>query len=321
MSAFGPEVSTAARRASRESLRRNSRSFAFASRLFPSEVRDDAAVVYAFCREADDAVDTVADPQLAREQLERVKAGLARAVQRLPQADPVLEAFGTVLHRREIPRRAAEELLAGMEMDLTRTAYADVDALLRYCYHAAGTVGWMMAAVLGVRGGPGLVSAVHLGIAMQLTNICRDVLEDWNHGRLYLPLDWLAEEGAPTLAEHVGHPFPEAAVAAVGATLRRLLALADRYYASGDTGLSFLPWRSALAIRTARRVYSAIGTELARVGYDVRAGRVVVSSARKLWLLGGSLLAALADLPGRWRTRPTRSPQGDLLDGSYLLRL
>ena len=321
MSASGQEVTPATRHAARECLRRNSRSFAFASKLFPSEVRDDAAVVYAFCRGADDAVDGVADPRLGRERLERIKDGLARAVQQLPQTDPVLEAFGTVLHRREIPLRAVEELLAGMEMDLAPTAYPDIDALLRYCYHAAGTVGWMMAGVLGVRGGPSLVSAVHLGIAMQLTNICRDVLEDWNQGRLYLPLDWLAEEGAPTLAEHVGHPFPDVAAAAVAATVRRLLALADRYYASGDTGLSFLPWRSALAIRTARRVYSAIGTELARVGYDVRAGRVVVSGVRKLLLLGGSLLAALAEFPARWRTRATRSLQGDLLDGSHPLRL
>src|SRR5690606_15809209 len=140
--------------------------------------------------------------------------------------------------------------------------------LSRYCYRVAGVVGLMMCNVMGVKDEAALDNAVHLGMAMQLTNICRDVAEDWERGRLYLPADLLADCGAPDLARELGGAFPERAVAPVARVLRVLLTHADRLYRSGDRGLAALPWRSALAVRTARRVYAAIGERVAAQHFD-----------------------------------------------------
>src|SRR6185436_11806914 len=130
--------------------------------------------------------------------------------------------------------------------------------------------------------------AVHLGIAMQLTNICRDVAEDWELGRLYLPADMLAEEGAADLATALGGRFPDAARRPVARVVKRILAEADCYYASADRGMFDLPARAAFAIRIARLIYAAIGGQLAAQGYDPMLGRAVVPGRKKL------ALAALA---------------------------
>jgi len=315
------DISPEALRACRRILERHARTFSLASGFFPSGIRDDAAVVYAFCRRADDAVDGVVDPELARKRLDEVSADLARVLGTGTHPDPILQAFGAVVRNRHVPAAAAGELLAGMEMDLVERSYATLDALLLYCYRVAGTVGWMMAAVMGVVRRADLTSAIHLGIAMQLTNICRDVLEDWNRGRLYLPEEWLAQDGCQALATRLGEPFPDLAAPAVAATVERLLALAERYYASGDEGLLALPWRCALAVRTARRLYAAIGGELARAGHDVRRGRMVVGARRKLWLLGAALIESLAELPARWFRSPRGAEGGGPFDGRDLIRL
>ena len=321
MKTSSPEISREALQACHEIFRRHARTFSLAAKLFPSAVRDDAAVVYAFCRSADDSVDGVADPSLASTRLARVSDGLERVMCSGKDADPMLEAFGAVVRNRGVPASAARELIAGMQMDLVKTSYTTVDDLLLYCYRAAGTVGWMMASVMGVERRADLTSAIHLGIAMQLTNICRDVLEDWNRGRLYLPEEWLAQEGCSGLARRLGAPLPDGAAPVVATTVERLLALADRYYASGDEGLVALPWRCALAVRTARTLYAAIGMELARAGHDVRRGRVAVRGIRKLWLLGRALLGSLAELPARWFRGSGRTQEGGLVDGRDLIRL
>jgi 15-cis-phytoene synthase len=170
-----------------------------------------------------------------------------------------------VTHR--IPETYPLELLAGMEMDVVGTRYDTMDRLLQYCFRVAGVVGLMMCHVMGVRDAKALRHAAHLGMAMQLTNICRDVREDWEqHGRLYLPEDVLVARG------------PRGAVA-------KLIEESERYYRSGDAGLPSLSFRCALAVCTARLVYAAIGRRLARRDYDVTRGRVVVPSLRKLYLL------------------------------------
>jgi phytoene synthase len=136
---------------------------------------------------------------------------------------------------------------------------------------------------------------------MQLTNICRDVAEDWQRGRLYLPLDWLAEAGAPGLDGHLGREIPADARRPVTKVVKRLLAQADAYYTSGDRGLAALSPRCALGVRTARLVYADIGTQLAFRGYDPLSGRAVVPFPRKLSLLAQAVTQALrqqASQPG-----------------------
>lgn len=258
--------------ACKQVLARKSKSFALAGRLLPGRVANDAAVVYAFCRRADDAIDegsgTPATLRRLREEVDSIFSGA-------PQGDAQLAAFQEVAWRCAIPRAYVDELLDGMEMDVGFADYATVAELLVYCHRVAGTVGLMMCHVMGVTHPRALRHAAHLGIAMQLTNICRDVAEDAANGRVYLP-------------RLLGRPRD---------AVRALLRQADRYYASADIGIRMLPWRCALAVRTARHVYAAIGKRIAARGYAVDAGRAFVPLATKLVLLARSLFALPRRLP------------------------
>ena len=305
---------TDATRASYDSIQRHSKSFSLASRLLPAEVRLHAVSVYAWCRRADDAVDL--------ESPERQPAALAglesevRAVYRGEAiGDPVLSLFQRTVEERVIPMDYPLDLLAGMEMDVRGRRYESMEDLLEYCYHVAGCVGLMMCHVMGVRDESALQNAAHLGMAMQITNICRDVEEDWARHRLYIPGELLGRHGAPGLADRLGGPFPEGARGPASRAVERLLVEADRYYASGDAGLPALSWRCALAIRAARRVYSAIGDRIRRAGCDPLAGRAFVSTGAKLWLILGALSSSVVEVPGRLARsgEPDPSPPGAVL--------
>lgn len=285
-----------------------SRSFDLASRLLPPPARDRAVVVYAWCRRADDAIDD-APSGAASGALRALRGELDRIYAGRDHGDPVLDAFAEVARDARIPQSYPQELLAGMEMDVSGHRYRSGADLRLYCYRVAGVVGLMMCHVLGVRDDRALDNAVHLGVAMQLTNICRDVMEDWERGRLYLPDDLLTDCGAGALRHHLGRPFPERERAAVGRAVRILLAHAERHYASGDQGLAALPWRSALAVRTARLVYAAIGGRIAAADHDVAAGRAIVSGPRKLGLVAAATALSAAEAPARVRDRrPARAP-------------
>jgi len=280
-------------------LRAGSKSFAFATRLLPRGTAERAAVIYAWCRRADDAVDLcppaeapAAVAQL-RGELALIYAGVA------PIDDPTLGPFAAVVRATGIPRAYPEALLDGMAADAAGTRYATLDALYGYCYQVASTVGLMMSHVFGIRDDRALRHAAHLGIAMQLTNICRDVAEDWERGRLYLP-----DEVLPGLADRLGAPLATLPRGAITGAVERVLGLADDFYASGDRGIRDLPWRAGLAVRAARAIYARIGRELARRGFDPLAGRAVVPGWRKGWLALGAAARQLVT----WATRPVRAP-------------
>jgi len=282
----------------RAELAAGSKSFALASRLFPRRIRDETALVYAWCRRADDAID-LTPPGAQPEALERLRRELD-AIYRGEVADPVLAGFAQVIDEREIPAAYPGGLLDGMAMDVAGVRYRTLADLELYAWRAAGVVGLMMSHVMGVARDDALVAAAHLGIAMQLTNICRDVAEDWERGRLYLPDDLLAAHGAAGLADRLGGRFPADAIGPVAGAVAELLAIADRHYRRGDRGVDALPWRSAIAVRAARRIYAAIGGRIAARGHDVTAGRAVVSTPRKLWHAAAALITA----PLRVRARP-----------------
>lgn len=278
-------------------IERHSKSFALASRLLPPRVAQEAAVVYAWCRRADDAIDEQETGPAAlalahlQQELNELYAGLAPAAE--------LAGFATVVQARGIPRRYPAELLAGMAMDVLGQHYESTEELLLYCYRVASTVGLMMCHVMGVSDPAALRPAAHLGLAMQLTNICRDVREDWQRGRLYLPEELLRRHGGSGLAAELGGPLPESAVPACRGAMIELLQLAERYYASSDRGLEYLSVRCALGVNAARRIYSAIGSELARANWDPRAPRAVVPRSRKLWACARALWTALGrNAPG-----------------------
>ncbi len=296
--------------ASHRTLAQNSKSFALATRLLGRRDADRAAVIYAWCRRADDAVDLCApvDAPAAVGRLRTELHGLAEP-EPVVAADPVLTAFGQVMRDVHIPVAYPRALLDGMAADATNRRYETLSDLYAYGYEVAGTVGLMMSHVFGVRDERALRQAVHLGIAMQLTNICRDVAEDWERGRLYLPDELCADVGMSGLRARLGEPVAALPRAPVAAAVKQLLAMATRFYRSGEQGISALPWRAGFAVRAASAIYASIGHRLARRGFDPLAGRVVVPTTHKLALvlaaLGGQLLRGPAALVARAARTPT----------------
>jgi phytoene synthase len=284
-------------------LATKSKSFALASKLLPAESRDDVAILYAWCRYADDAIDLAPVAERAAA-LDRLRRELDDAYAGAATGDAVLDAFGALARRRAIPRAYPDALLDGFAMDVARARYETVDDLLLYCFRVAGVVGAMMCHVIGLSEASALRPAVHLGIAMQLTNVCRDVAEDAADGRVYLPSAMLGVDPAAVVASTSRHR------ADVVRSVTALLHLADGFYRSADVGMRALPLRAALAVRTARLVYAAIGDRLARASFDPLRGRVFVPLLVKLWLVLRAVVVTALELPARARRRfsPVRLP-------------
>lgn len=270
-------------------IQKHSKSFALASGLLPKQVRDQARAIYAWCRRADDAVDECA-PEAAGPALERLFRELDQIYAGEVSPDPVLRSFARVVESCEIPKLYPTELLLGMEMDVRGTHYQTQQDLMLYCYRAAGTVGLMMCHVMGLKSGEGLTHAAHLGIGMQLTNICRDVLEDWQRGRMYLSDELLDRFEVDARGLQRGEPLSRSLAPGLARVVQATLAGADSYYASADVGANYLRTRCALAVRGARHIYSRIGYEIARSGYDVFAPRAHTSTLTKLRMLGRAAL-------------------------------
>jgi phytoene synthase len=282
MRASLPEAEAADLAACRAMLRQGSRSFAAAAHLLPADVRDPAVALYAFCRAADDVVDRDGLGQAGVASL-RQRLALIYAGRPLPM--PADRAFARVVDRFALPRILPEALLEGFAWDVEGRRYADLSALRGYAVRVAGTVGAMMAVLMGVRDTPRLARAIDLGVAMQLFNIARDVGEDARAGRLYLPTAWLEEAGiCPVrfLAAPTHTP-------ALGQVVRRLLDTATAQAQSAQPGIARLPMACRFGIGAASLLYAEIGAEVARRGLDAVTARAVVSSRRKAWVLARDL--------------------------------
>lgn len=273
-----------------EVLRRHGRSFHWASRLLPGDQAAALADLYAVCRAIDDLADESPDRVAAACALDR----LADALQRGAPDDPLSAQALALQATHDMDPSALLALIAGVRQDLVPVAIPSEAALRRYAYAVAGTVGLMVCAVLNVRT-PGVQPhAVDLGLAMQMTNIARDIAADAAMDRVYLPAPWI--EGA-TAADiracqtDPAHPLRPVLSRAV----LRLLSLADAHYASARRGLAGLPWQARLGIRTAALVYRGIGTRLRWRGGDALGGRVHTSSAAKVGLTARALGLHLAD--------------------------
>lgn len=277
-----PEIAPKDLEVCRALLARGSKSFALAGRVLPPRVRAPAAVLYAFCRVADDAVDgSGADPSAVHtldERLTRVYAGR-------PMDDAVDRALTAVVAATRLPRTILDALLDGFRWDVEGRCYETLEDLEAYAARVAGTVGVMMAVVMGTRSREALARACDLGVAMQLTNVARDVGEDAARGRLYLPRAWLRDEGIVP-ETWLARPTHDGRLARV---IARLLARADALYTRADAGVQLLPRDCQLAIRAARLIYADIGRTLAKRGFDALARRAVVPTWRKLWLLAKAL--------------------------------
>ena len=270
-----------------------SKSFAAASRLLPRRVAAPAAGLYAFCRVADDAIDLSPTPADALAALDALRHRLDALAAGRPGPELADRAMAEVVHRFELPRALPEALLEGFAWDAAGRRYATLAELHDYGARVAGSVGVMMAVLMETRDRATLARAGELGLAMQLTNIARDVGEDARAAprpRLYLPQAWLAAEGLDADAWLAAPRFtPELARA-----VARLLAEADRLYARAECGVAGLPRDCRPGIQAARLVYAEIGHRLARRhGHDSLSRRTVVPGRRKLVLLAEAAAAAL----------------------------
>ncbi len=245
-----------------ETMAAGSKSFNTAAKLFNASTRRSALMLYAWCRYCDDVIDGQAlgfrDASAlsgsATQRLAMLKTQTQRAFAGAEMQEPAFAAFQEVATRHAIPPQQAFDHLEGFAMDVRDTHYETLEDTLRYCYHVAGVVGLMMARVMGVRNEAVLDRACDLGLAFQLTNIARDIVEDAETGRCYLPAQWLAEEGIGR--QQIADPVNREKLARLA---QRLVAAAEPYYDSARVGLAGLPLRSAWAIASAHGVYREIG--------------------------------------------------------------
>ncbi len=297
---------------SREAIQQGSQSFAAAAALFDAETRVDAEMLYAWCRHCDDVIDgqtlghdrVVVSPEQVRATLEELYAKTRSALAGEPQSDPAFAAFQQVALRRGIPEAWAIELIDGFAMDVSEVRYVTFEDTLKYCWHVAGAVGVMMALVMGVKPDDlaTLRRAQDLGLAFQLTNIARDIVEDAENGRVYLPDTWLTEANVPR--EELADPKHREAVAALAFSL---VEAAEPYYQSSRWGLRSLPFRSAWAVGAANCVYREIGVRVVARGPKAWDTRTSTSKATKVVLaLQGGLMALRGKTFDRWREPPAR---------------
>lgn len=262
---------------SREILRKNGKAFSWAASFLPKESIDDICDLYAFCRYVDDLVD------IKNESCERVARDLYAASS---HSEPVKKLID-IQNRRKIPIEPALILVNTLDKDRQGVRIKSKRELIRYSYGVASTVGLMMCAIFGVKSKQALVYSIDLGIAMQLTNIARDVYEDAKNDRIYLPQDFF-NQAISHLAILSGKRDAE-----LVAVREKVLKIADLYYQSADSGMFFLPAKVRLAIIMASRLYQAKGSVIRKNPVVYLKKRADVSLPGKIY----HTLRALASFP------------------------
>lgn len=263
----------------RLSIKRGSQSFSAAARLFDKETRERAWLLYAWCRRADDIADNqemggeLGDQSDLAERLAHIRRLTALAFAGQPTGDPAFDALGVVAAEVGLTPQMAEDVIAGFQLDAEDWRPRTEADMLRYCYHVAGAVGVMMAVVMGVdpKDQETLDRANDLGLAFQLSNIARDVVEDDAAGRCYLPVEWLVEQDIEPGQHTKPHHRKELAE-----MVARLVALVEKHEAAARVGAAKLPFRSRWAVLSAARIYGAIGRKVRKRGVEAWASRTYV---------------------------------------------
>jgi len=271
----------------RAMIREGSKTFYTSSKLFPRRIRDASRALYAFCRVADDAVDQTDDIEAA---LRDLKDRLDAIERHEPHPHAADRVYADLAYRYAIPPTLPDALIDGFVWDASGQRCRSESDLIAYAVRVAGAVGAMMAIIMEARSPEAIARATDLGIAMQLTNIARDVGEDARMNRLYLPETWMRKAGLDP-DEFLNAPIHSPQLVIV---IKRLLALADHFYDRALPGIALLPRRCRPAIHAARLLYREIGRQVERNHYDSITQRAVVSKSRKFALLGEALLLSAA---------------------------
>lgn len=270
-----------------------SKSFYFATRFFPPTLAQAAHAVYWFCRYTDDLVDECPDIETGRRQLEDWAAQLSKAQQTNTTDHPVLSVFLDTARRYQIPMQYPFELIEGMRMDLNQTTYETFEELRVFCYRVASVVGLMMCWVIGFEKPEDREKAtpyaIDLGIALQLTNILRDVGEDLGRNRIYIPREDLRRfnYSEEDLRAHRRTPAFEELMAFQAARARE-------YYERGNAGITLLHQRGRFAVKVASDVYHEILNRVEASHFNVFEHRTVVPAVRKYWLTARNLAGPIA---------------------------
>ncbi|WP_265561702.1 phytoene/squalene synthase family protein [Sphingomicrobium arenosum] len=297
-----------------DSIAKGSKSFRFASQLFDEETRERSWLLYSWCRACDDITDgqtlghDATTPTNPEERLDFVREKTATALAGKKTGLVPFDALGLVAAECAIHPDLPAHHLAGFARDAAGWQPMTEEDLLSYCYQVAGAVGVMMAQVMGVPASDTdtLDRASDLGLAFQLANIARDVVEDARVGRCYLPTDWLAEESISAI-----DPDDPTQREKLGRLARRLATHADLYRLSARVGAAQLPPRSRWAVLSAARIYGRIAEKARDFGAAAWDQRITVPKGEKLLLVGQALLDSVGRAPEMDRrnlwTRPRLS--------------
>ncbi len=263
-------------------IKHYAKSFYFAANFLPKERRLAAYAVYAFCRYADNVVDNPRDrsKEEIQNEVNNLKEELTLAFKYGESEHPALAAFIYVAKRYDIPIEYPMDLIDGVQMDIEKTRYNNFDELYDFAYKVASTVGLMMTCVMGFSDKIALVYAESLGIGMQITNILRDIQEDKNLGRIYLPLNELKQFSITENEinqEIFSSNFKE--------LMKFQVAKARNYYSKSDLGIPLLNPESQFAISTASRIYSGILDKIEENNFNPFLGRVSLTYFEKVKIL------------------------------------
>ncbi|MCZ4264651.1 phytoene/squalene synthase family protein [Erythrobacter sp. G21629-S1] len=286
-----------------ESIEQGSHSFAAASKLFDKATRERSWLLYAWCRRCDDIADNQdkggplgdqGNMKDAEDRVQALRVLTKRAFEEQPTADAAFDAFGLVADECGLTLAEANDVIAGFALDATRwTPNTEAD-MLRYCYHVAGAVGIMMARIMGVHPDDGetLDRACDLGLAFQMANIARDIVEDAEADRCYLPQKWLEEMGW----QQGEHALPENRFR-LASLMPRLIALMEKHEAAAKLGARKLRFRQRWAVLSAARIYGAIGRKVLNRGQLAWDTRTRVSAPEKMWHMVAAFFEAVRNRP------------------------
>lgn len=281
---------------SQEMIAKGSKSFAKAAKLFDEETRKTVIMFYAWCRYCDDVIDgqsfgfnhEILSQEEQAKRLEFLIAQTDAVFAGKEVTEPAFLALSYVVNKHDIPKHYITDLLQGFAIDVEHKEFQTIDDVMQYCYYVAGAVGIVMAYIMGVNKTTTLQRACDLGMAFQLTNIARDIIDDADVGRCYLPQEWL--DNLKIKNDEILNPENRQLVHAIAV---RLIRIAEPYYQSAQIGVGLLPFRASWAIASALMIYRFIGQMILVQGPSAWDSRLHTSSTQKIIMIAQGFFMAV----------------------------